>query len=161
MARENPRWGYFRIRGELLKLGRCVRATTIRSVLLAAGIPPAGRRSELTWKQFLAAHAETLLAADFISVDTIFFKRALRPYICASGDAPGCGGKLQRPTDPGLGDPAGPQSQLEARGGRHQVERCDPRSGQEIRVQSRRRVQVEWRSSDPDPTHGAQGERPC
>ncbi len=75
MARENPRWGYFRIRGELLKLGRCVRATTIRSVLLAAGIPPAGRRSELTWKQFLAAHAETLLAADFISVDTIFFKR--------------------------------------------------------------------------------------
>src|SRR5713101_4956478 len=67
MARENPRWGYFRIRRELLKLGH--------SVLLAAGIPPAGRRSELTWKQFLAAHAETLVAADFFSVDTIFFKR--------------------------------------------------------------------------------------
>jgi hypothetical protein len=75
MARENPRWGYFRIRGELLKLGHCVAATTIRSVLLAAGIPPAGRRSRLTWKQFLAAHAETLVAADFFSVDTIFFKR--------------------------------------------------------------------------------------
>jgi putative transposase len=75
MARENPRWGYFRIRGELLKLGNCVAATTIRSALLGAGIPPAGRRSRLTWKQFLAAHAETLLAADFFSVDTIFFKR--------------------------------------------------------------------------------------
>lgn len=75
MARENPRWGYFRIRGELLKLGHTVAATTIRSVLLAAGIPPAGRRSELTWKEFLAAHAETLLAADFFSVDTVFFKR--------------------------------------------------------------------------------------
>ena len=50
-------------------------ATTIRSVLLGAGIPPAGRRSQLTWKQFLAAHAETLVAADFFSVDTIFFKR--------------------------------------------------------------------------------------
>ena len=46
MARENSRWGYFRIRGELLKLGRTVAATTIRSVLLGAGIPPAGRRSE-------------------------------------------------------------------------------------------------------------------
>jgi putative transposase len=75
MARENPRWGYFRIRGELLKVGHQVAATTIRSVLLAAGVPPSGRRSQLTWKQFLTAHAETLVAADFFSVDTIFFKR--------------------------------------------------------------------------------------
>ena len=75
MARENPRWGYFRIRGELLKLGHTIAATTVRSVLLRAGIPPAGRRSQVTWKRFLAAHAETLVAADFFSVDTIFFKR--------------------------------------------------------------------------------------
>jgi putative transposase len=75
MARENPRWGYFRIRGQLLKLGYRVAATTIRSVLLAAGVPPSGRRSQLTWKQFLTAHAETLVAADFFSVDTIFFRR--------------------------------------------------------------------------------------
>lgn len=75
MARENPGWGYFRIRGEMLKLGHLVAATTIRSVLLGAGIPPAGRRSQLTWKQFLAAHAETLVAADFFSLDTIFCKR--------------------------------------------------------------------------------------
>jgi len=75
MARQNPRWGYFRIRGELLKLGHRVAATTIRSVLLDAGVPPSGRRSQLTWKQFLIAHAETLVAADFFSVDTIFFRR--------------------------------------------------------------------------------------
>jgi hypothetical protein len=50
-------------------------ATTIRSVLLSAGIPPAGRRSELSWKQFLAAHAETLLAA------------ATRRVVAASGTA--------------------------------------------------------------------------
>jgi len=75
MAHENPGWGYFRIRGELLKLGHQVAATTIRSVLLGAGVPPSGRRSQLTWKQFLSAHAETLVAADFFSVDTIFFRR--------------------------------------------------------------------------------------
>src|SRR5579859_1892080 len=75
MALENPGWGYFRIRGELIKVGQIVSATTIRSVLLRAHIPPAGRRSRLSWKQFLAAHAETMVAADFFSVDTIFFKR--------------------------------------------------------------------------------------
>jgi transposase InsO family protein len=75
MARENSRWGYFRIRGELLKLGYTVSATTIRSILRRAHVPPAGRRSELTWKQFLSAHAETLVATDFFSVDTVFLKR--------------------------------------------------------------------------------------
>ena len=75
MAKENPGWGYFRIRGELLKLGRAVAATTIRSVLLGAGIPPSGRRAGLGWKQFLAAHAPTPVAADFLSIDTVFFKR--------------------------------------------------------------------------------------
>src|SRR6202011_3094218 len=75
MPAEIPGWGSFRIPGELLKLGHQVAATTIRSVLLAAGVPPSSRRSQLTWKRFLTAHAETLVAADFFSVDTIFFKR--------------------------------------------------------------------------------------
>lgn len=75
LARENPGWGYFRIRGELLKLGHTVAATTIRSVLIGSGIPPAPRRSELTWKRFLATHATSLVLADFFSVDTIFFRR--------------------------------------------------------------------------------------
>ncbi|HVS49587.1 MAG TPA: integrase core domain-containing protein [Candidatus Dormibacteraeota bacterium] len=75
MARENPRWGYFRIRGEFLKLGYTVSATTIRSVLRRHHVPPAGRRSQMTWAQFLSAHAESLVATDFFTVDTVFFKR--------------------------------------------------------------------------------------
>src|ERR1700737_3646873 len=75
MARENPSWGYFRIRGELIKLGHTVSATAICSVLRRARIPPAGGRSELTWKQFLTAHAETLVATDFFSVNTVFLRR--------------------------------------------------------------------------------------
>jgi len=73
MAEENRNWGYFRIRGELLKLGYTVSATAIRSVLRRA--PPAGRRGGLTWKRFLAAHANTLVAADFFAVDTVFLRR--------------------------------------------------------------------------------------
>ena len=75
MARENPSWGSLRIRGELLKLGQTASATAIRSVLRRSQIPPAGRRSGLTWKCFLAAHASSLVAADFFTVDTVFLQR--------------------------------------------------------------------------------------
>ncbi len=33
LAKENPRWGYMRIRGELLKLGHVVSATSIRNLM--------------------------------------------------------------------------------------------------------------------------------
>ena len=44
MAKDNPRWGYLRIKGECQKLGLRVSATTVKKVLLAAGLDPAPRR---------------------------------------------------------------------------------------------------------------------
>src|SRR6266508_4182993 len=63
LARENRRWGYRRIRGELLKLGHDVSATAIRTTLRRRGIPPAPRRSGLAWSVFLRAQAAGVLAS--------------------------------------------------------------------------------------------------
>jgi putative transposase len=43
LARENPQWGYQRIRGELLKLGPRVSATAIRTLLRHQGLGPGPR----------------------------------------------------------------------------------------------------------------------
>jgi putative transposase len=51
LARENARWGYLRIRGELKKLGHDLPATTIRDILRRAGIDPAPRRDGPSWAQ--------------------------------------------------------------------------------------------------------------
>jgi transposase InsO family protein len=74
LGRENPRWGYQRIRGELLKLGIRISATTVRTILLRHGLDPAPRRAGPTWTEFLRSQAEGILATDFFTVETVFLK---------------------------------------------------------------------------------------
>jgi putative transposase len=70
MARENPRWGYTRIRGALQNVGHRVGRTTIADILKRNGIDPAPERGKrTTWSQFLKAHWNLLAAADFFTVE--------------------------------------------------------------------------------------------
>jgi len=75
LARESPRWGYVRIQGELTGLGISVSATTVRRVLVRAGLDPSGGRFGMTWRDFVRAQAQSFLATDFLTVDTVFLKR--------------------------------------------------------------------------------------
>src|SRR5450830_1456228 len=74
LGRENPRWGYQRIRGELMKLQIRISATTVRTILLRAGLDPAPRRAGPTWTEFLRSQAAGILATDFFAVETIRLK---------------------------------------------------------------------------------------
>src|ERR1017187_2733860 len=75
LARENPRWGYLRIVGELKKIGVTVSKTSVASVLRRHGFPPAPRRMGPTWSQFLSTQPKGIVATDFFHVDTVLLHR--------------------------------------------------------------------------------------
>ena len=75
LGHENPHWGYRRIVGELKGSGINVSATSVRKVLLEEGLRPAPQRSPSSWRAFLRAQAASMLACDFLTVETAFLQR--------------------------------------------------------------------------------------
>src|SRR5712691_3257022 len=75
LARENLRWGYQRISGELSKLCLSVSPSTVRGLLARAGLGPAPRGSGPSWREFLRAQAASIVACDFFKVETAFLRR--------------------------------------------------------------------------------------
>lgn len=60
-------WGYTRIAGELGKLGHTISRSTVKNILLEAGLDPSPKRSDSTWDTFIKRHRDTLWACDFLS----------------------------------------------------------------------------------------------
>jgi putative transposase len=74
LAKENPRWGYDKIQGELLKLGHKLSATSVRNILKRQRIAPASERSSGSWGSFLGHYRKQMMACDFFTVETIWLK---------------------------------------------------------------------------------------
>jgi transposase len=75
LAKENLRWGYGKIEGELLKLGYKVSLSTVRNVLNRNGILPASVRfGSIGWKTMIKHYKDQLLACDFFVVESIFLR---------------------------------------------------------------------------------------
>jgi len=80
LARENPLWGYDRIRDALTNLGHTISDQTVGNILKRYGLEPAGDRSKKTmWKTFLKAHWDVLAAIDFTTIE-IWTKSGLVTY---------------------------------------------------------------------------------
>ncbi len=82
MARDNPRWGYTRIRGALHNLGHEIGRNTIKRILLESGFDPAPFRTKgMSWKTFLRAHWGVIAATDFFSVEVLTRRGLVRTFV--------------------------------------------------------------------------------
>ena len=82
MARDNPRWGYTRIRGALRNLGHEIGRNTIKRILLENGFDPAPlRKKGMTWETFLKAQWGAIAATDFFSVEVLTRTGLIRYFV--------------------------------------------------------------------------------
>jgi putative transposase len=108
LAKENPRWGYQRIKGELLNLGVHVSATAIRTTLRRCGLDPAPRRANGTWRAFLRQQAAGIVACDFLHRRHGMAAAAVCAVRHRTRHPPGASRRGDRPPQWQLGHPAGP-----------------------------------------------------
>jgi hypothetical protein len=158
LARENPRWGYPRIAGELLKLGVHVSPSTVRRLLLAAGLKLAPRRSGPSWREFLRQQAASVLACDFFTVETITLRRYYVLFFIELGSRrvylAGC---TTNPTGAWVAQQA---RNLSFTGVVRADTVPDPRSRQQVQRGLRRGVPQRRHHDDPHADPGATGQRP-
>ena len=82
MARDNPRWGYTRIRGALRNLGHEIGRNTIKRILAENGFDPAPlRKQPMSWETFLKAHWGAIAATDFFSVEVLTRTGLVRYFV--------------------------------------------------------------------------------
>ena len=75
--KENPHWGYTRIRDYIVYLGYKIGETTVRNILVENGYDPEPDLTrKTTWKEFIKSHWNVLAACDFFSIE-LFVKGKL------------------------------------------------------------------------------------
>lgn len=74
-SRAKPAVGYQRIAAELRGLSFAVSATTVRKLLREARLGPGGERGGLCGREFLHTQAQSMIAVDFFTVETVWLQR--------------------------------------------------------------------------------------
>ncbi|GGQ38275.1 hypothetical protein GCM10010266_71990 [Streptomyces griseomycini] len=84
-AEENPRRGCRRIQSEPARLEHQIGASTLWRILTAADVDPAPRRSGPTWREFLTAQADGIIACDLAHIDLVDLRRVHAPVFLEHG----------------------------------------------------------------------------
>src|SRR5437762_10978806 len=122
-------------------------------------LDPAPRRDTSTWRAFLRTQAASILACDFLTVDTVFLTRLYvlffievdsRVVHLAGGD---------RTPEPSVGHPTGPPPLHGARGAVASASVSDPRPRHQVRGEFRRRLCRRRHPSHPNTGTGSERQR--
>jgi putative transposase len=82
MAKENPNWGYTRIRDGLYQLEHEISRSTVKRILLEHGLEPAPERSRTTsWESFLRRQLGAIVAVDFFTVEVLTLGGMVRHWV--------------------------------------------------------------------------------
>ena len=82
MAKENPSWGYTRLRRALYNLSHEVARNTVKNILIAHGLEPAPERGRRTnWHTFIKSHLGAIAGADFFTVEVLRGFGLIRYYV--------------------------------------------------------------------------------
>jgi Homeodomain-like domain len=160
LARENPRWGYQRIVGELRKLGISVSAASVRKILAEARVPPAPQRDRQSWRTLLRAKGESILACDFLTVDTDLAAAPVPARVPFDRQPTRRVLRLHQQAEHGLDAVAGAQPADGARRSRPAGAVLDPRPRREVSARLRRAVGDSEDQNHPHSRTGAKRERP-
>ncbi len=159
LAAENPRWGYRRIQGEVLKLGFQISHMGVAKLLRRNRIPPAPRRSQGSWREFIRQHADQILATDFFTVETVWLKTLYVLFFIELGRRTvHVAGVTAHPSGEWVVQQARHLS-WEAPGWRAESALPAPRPGHQVHGHLRSGLQKRRRASDPASFPGAAGER--
>jgi hypothetical protein len=76
---ENPRWGYQKIRDQMVYLGYTISKSTVKNILIENGYDPEPDLTvKSTWHEFIQSHWDVLAACDFFTIELLVGRKLVR-----------------------------------------------------------------------------------
>jgi putative transposase len=76
---ENPRWGYRKIRDQVVYLGYAISKSSVKNILIENGYDPEPDLTvRSTWHEFIKSHWDVLAACDFFTIELLVGRKLVR-----------------------------------------------------------------------------------